>query len=379
MGNPTSYRGATATWFGRQLRSYTKGSTSVSYRYDENGLRTQKTVNGVVHDYYYVGDRLVYEKLGDEDEYFYCYDADGRLAMVERVIISSGAKGYFFTITNAQGDVIGIRSTTGAVIARYSYDAFGKLISTTDNSGNTLPSYSFAYQISVRYRGYYYDSETGLYYLQSRYYDPEVGRFINCDDVHYIGLIKSSLSYNSFAYCWNCPIMFADYFGFIGWPGAIHKQVILKIKEKNPGLEISKTKIVYANGKYGYCDIIDPITGYVWEVKRQTVSKEKAVKQLIKYVNGTYYHNKKLKMKIGKRIKGGSFECDNSFTHYYVSYWYAGDGIIYYDYNKKSNLVPDPVVMEQLAYAAAAYYVILTVITILTGGATAPGYLIPVL
>ena len=173
--------------------------------------------------------------------------------------------------------------------------------------------------------------------------------------------------------------MFADYFGFIGWPGAIHKQVILKIKEKNPGLEISKTKIVYANGKYGYCDIIDPITGYVWEVKRQTVSKEKAVKQLIKYVNGTYYHNKKLKMKIGKRIKGGFFECDNSFTHYYVSYWYAGDGIIYYDYNKKSNLVPDPVVMEQLAYAAAAYYVILTVITILTGGATAPGYLIPVL
>ena len=203
MGNPTSYRGATATWFGRQLRSYTKGSTSVSYKYDENGLRTQKTVNGVVHDYYYVGDRLVYEKLGDEYEYFYCYDADGRLAMVERVIISSGAKGYFFTITNAQGDVVGIRSTTGAVIARYNYDAFGKLISTTDNSGNTLPSYSFAYQISVRYRGYYYDSETGLYYLQSRYYDPETGRFINADDVNYLGATGTQLSYNAFAYCEN--------------------------------------------------------------------------------------------------------------------------------------------------------------------------------
>ena len=213
MGNPTSYRGATLTWFGRQLKSYTKDSTSVSYEYDENGLRTQKTVNGVVHDYYYVGDRLVYEKLGDEYEYFYCYDADGRLAMVERVIISSGAKGYFFTITNAQGDVIGIRSTTGAVIARYNYDAFGKLISTTDDSGNTLPSYSFAYQINVRYRGYYYDSETGLYYLQSRYYDPETGRFLNADDVNFLGATETLLSYNAFAYCENDPVNFLDLFG----------------------------------------------------------------------------------------------------------------------------------------------------------------------
>ena len=217
MGNPTSYRGATATWFGRQLQSYTKGSTSVSYKYDENGLRTQKTVNGVVHDYYYVGDRLVYEKLGDEYEYFYCYDADGRLAMVERVIISSGAKGYFFTITNAQGDVVGIRSTTGAVIARYNYDAFGKLISTTDNSGNTLPSYSFAYQISVRYRGYYYDSETGLYYLQSRYYDPETGRFLNTDAVDFLGATGTQLSYNAFAYCENDVVNKVDPSGKIAF------------------------------------------------------------------------------------------------------------------------------------------------------------------
>lgn len=143
MGNPTSYRGATLTWFGRQLKSYTKGNTSVSYEYDENGLRTQKTVNGVVHDYYYVGDRLVYEKSGDSYELFYCYDADGRLAMVQRVIISSGTTNRFFAITNAQGDVIGLRSTTGAVIARYNYDAFGKLISITDDSGNVLTGNSF--------------------------------------------------------------------------------------------------------------------------------------------------------------------------------------------------------------------------------------------
>ena len=210
MGNPTSYRGATLTWFGRQLKSYTKGNTSVSYEYDENGLRTQKTVNGVVHDYYYVGDRLVYEKSGDSYELFYCYDADGRLAMVQRVIISSGTTNRFFAITNAQGDVIGLRSTTGAVIARYNYDAFGKLISVTDGNGNALTGNNFATQNGVRYRGYYYDSETGLYYLQSRYYDPETGRFLNADDVNFLGATETPISYNAFAYCRNNPVNYSD-------------------------------------------------------------------------------------------------------------------------------------------------------------------------
>ena len=130
--------------------------------------------------------------------------------MVERVIISSGAKGYFFTITNAQGDVIGIRNSTGAVIARYNYDAFGKLISTTDDSGNILTGNSFATQINVRYRGYYYDSETGLYYLQSRYYDPETGRFLNADDVNFLGATETLLSYNAFAYCENDVVNKSD-------------------------------------------------------------------------------------------------------------------------------------------------------------------------
>ena len=135
--------------------------------------------------------------------------------MVERVIISSGAKGYFFTITNAQGDVIGIRNSTGAVIARYNYDAFGKLISITDDSGNILTGNSFATQINVRYRGYYYDSETGLYYLQSRYYDPETGRFLNADDVNYLGATKTLLSYNAFAYCENDPVNKVDPSGHV--------------------------------------------------------------------------------------------------------------------------------------------------------------------
>ncbi|MBR5827037.1 MAG: RHS repeat-associated core domain-containing protein, partial [Clostridia bacterium] len=65
-----------------------------------------------------------------------------------------------------------------------------------------------------RYRGYVYDSETGLYYLQSRYYDPETGRFLNADDVDYIGISGTVISFNSFAYCGNNPIMYVDPTGY---------------------------------------------------------------------------------------------------------------------------------------------------------------------
>ncbi len=76
-----------------------------------------------------------------------------------------------------------------------------------------MASNSIAMLNSVRYRGYVYDSETGLYYLQSRYYDPETGRFLNADDVDYIGFDDSPISYNAFAYCGNNAVNYADYFG----------------------------------------------------------------------------------------------------------------------------------------------------------------------
>ena len=98
------------------------------------------------------------------------------------------------------GDILGIADSAGNLIASYAYDPWGKVLSITGSDiaiGNLNP---------FRYRGYYYDAETGLYYLQSRYYDPEVGRFINCDDVNYIGTTGSEISYNPFAYCKNDPV-----------------------------------------------------------------------------------------------------------------------------------------------------------------------------
>ncbi|MBE6766102.1 MAG: RHS repeat-associated core domain-containing protein [Ruminococcaceae bacterium] len=98
-------------------------------------------------------------------------------------------------------------------MVEYTYDAWGKLLNTVDNSGINLGSIN-----PLRYRGYYYDQETGLYYLQSRYYDPTVGRFINADDISFLGANGTVLSHNLFSFCVNNPINFTDDSGHFGSP-----------------------------------------------------------------------------------------------------------------------------------------------------------------
>lgn len=213
IGNPTNYMGATMTWFARQMQSYSKGGINVTYKYDSDGLRTQKVVNGVEHNYYYVGDQLRYERYSDSYEIYYNYDADGRPCRAYKKDLIAGKNYSYYLITNTRGDVIETRDGDGNVNAKFLYDSWGKLISVTDGNGNTLATDSFAYQISLKYRGYVYDSETGLYYLQSRYYDPETGRFLNADNVNYLGISESILSYNAFVYCENNPMNKNDSLG----------------------------------------------------------------------------------------------------------------------------------------------------------------------
>ena len=215
IGNPTSYMGATMTWNGRKLMSYTDSDTTVTYKYDADGLRTQKTVNGVQYDYYYNNGRLMYEKCGTDYELFYRYDVDGRLFQVVRNRLSDNYKYYHYIITNSFGDVLQIRDGNGNILAKYNYDNWGKLLSITNSSGTAFAENTYPYHMSVRYRGYVYDHETGLYYLQSRYYDPETGRFLNADDMDYIGYSGEDVSYNLFAYCENNPVNNSDPSGMV--------------------------------------------------------------------------------------------------------------------------------------------------------------------
>ncbi len=124
-----------------------------------------------------------------------------------------GGQNYIFS-KNLQGDVIGIYNENRQLVAKYSYNAYGEIMSITDASGNDVSSNSahIANINPFRYRGYYYDTETGFYYLQSRYYDPVVGRFLNADAI--IGANGGIIGYNAFAYCNNNPVMKYDPSGY---------------------------------------------------------------------------------------------------------------------------------------------------------------------
>ena len=88
----------------------------------------------------------------------------------------------YYYITNLQGDVVAIVNSSGTTVVSYVYDAWGRVITTVDNTNINLGEIN-----PLRYRGYIYDQETGLYYLQSRYYNPTWGRFLNADTFVFTG------------------------------------------------------------------------------------------------------------------------------------------------------------------------------------------------
>ncbi len=255
MGNPSSYCGATLDWNGRRLMSYNKDGTSISYEYDSNGLRTSKTVNGVRQEYYYdENGQLLYEIKQGVYELYYKYDADGNLFSITRYRYSDGARHVFYAITNSRGDVIELRENSGAIYATYTYDSWGRCVSVKNSSGNACSVNTVAMQSSIRYRGYVYDYETGLYYLQSRYYDPEVGRFLNADDVDFIGYSGEVLSYNAFAYCENNPVNGLDSTGFFS--GEFHYNSTIEIARNYFNYYVSK---LIASGCQDVDELFPPV------------------------------------------------------------------------------------------------------------------------
>jgi len=197
IGNPLSGGAWSYAWRnGRELASMTSGDTTWYYIYDADGMRTSRTTDGAEYIYEYIGGQLTHMSYGITTMHF-TYDAAGRPATV----IHNGTVYYY--VTNLQGDVVALLDSTGAQVVGYTYDAWGRLLSTTGSKASTLGLYN-----PLRYRGYVYDRETGLYYLQSRYYNPTIGRFINADAFTSTG--QGLLGNNMFIYCLNNPINFVD-------------------------------------------------------------------------------------------------------------------------------------------------------------------------
>ena len=248
IGNPKRYLNVNSsgdiysfTWEnGRQLASGTKGSTSFAYTYNADGLRTKKVVDGVTTEYYWAGSQLammiVNPDLPTEKVLKFYYDTND----IPMCLDFNGTIYYY--ITNLQGDVVALADQYGEVVT-YEYDAWGKPISTYYVAS---PYYDAMQCNPLRYRGYIYDNETGFYYLQSRYYDPVVGRFINSD--RYISTGQGFTGFNMFVYCNNNPVRYYDEFGDES------KEVIYRIDDK--GTEDEHIHVEY-NGKT-YSWYLDP-------------------------------------------------------------------------------------------------------------------------
>ena len=197
------------TWKnGRQLTTLTNGDTSISYGYDSDSVCTTKTVNGVKYTYAYLNGQLMYETRGDA-KFYYSYDANGILYNVRYTLTDGGTEYSYYYTHNSRGDIVGIYNGAGELKAHYEYDAWGNVISITDNNGNAITNPNHIGNLNpFRYRGYYQDTETGLYYLMSRYYDAVTHRFINADGYFQSG--TAILDGNTFAYCGNNPVSRAD-------------------------------------------------------------------------------------------------------------------------------------------------------------------------
>ncbi len=204
IGNPLSYRdGMTLTWkSGRQLSTLQTRGKAVSYEYDADGIRTRKTVDGVTTTYELDGGSVVKETSGTQ-EIYYLYGANGLVGLE-----LNGVSYYY--VRNGQNDIVGILDASGNKVVSYVYDTWGKLVTMTGSMASTVGVAN-----PYRYRGYRYDEESGLYYLQTRYYDPETGRFLNADG--YVTTGQGLLSGNMFAYCLNNPVNMMDPSGeFVG-------------------------------------------------------------------------------------------------------------------------------------------------------------------
>ena len=203
IGNPLTYYGNRVfTWEGRRLVEALVDSNTISFEYNDSGLRTSKTVNGVTTNYYFVDSTLMAEETNGNVT-LYMYNSTGIIGFRYRA--SSYAQNVWDTYLyekNLQGDIVAVYDSNGVKKISYTYDAWGNFTATYHNgaSESTLNN-------PFTYRGYYYDKDLALYYLASRYYDSNTGRFINVD-----GQLNTStiFGYNLFAYCENNPVVRID-------------------------------------------------------------------------------------------------------------------------------------------------------------------------
>lgn len=208
-GNPTTYKGVPYQWdSGRQLRAI---GSDIEYTYGDDGLRTSKTVEGETTTFDWIDGKLVSQSDSIYGTLYFYYNNSGE------IIGFRSDEGEMYTYEkNLQGDITGIIDENGVLVAYYKYDGYGNILAARSDL-NDQKYWELIYANPFRYRGYYQDYETGHYYLQSRYYDAQTGRFLNADALEMIKInYMLGKCSNMFAYCDNNPVNKDDHSGYLG-------------------------------------------------------------------------------------------------------------------------------------------------------------------
>ncbi len=198
------------TWKnGRQLAEIQKGTDAISYIYDDCGIRTSKTVNGVTTNYI-TSNGIIKAEYNDSYSIVYLYDEKSSIigfVYTDKTSAIPTEQTYIYR-KNMSGDIVGILDSNGTEIVKYTYDVWGKVTSISGTAADTLGILN-----PMRYRGYYLDNESELYYVISRYYDSLVGRWLSPEPNVYKAEFDENagfVGYNVYAYCANSPIIYTD-------------------------------------------------------------------------------------------------------------------------------------------------------------------------
>lgn len=221
-GNLISYADTDYSWDqANRLNKIKRNENTYTYTYNSDGIRTSKTINGEKTSYDIVNG-IVRAQYDNENKLYFQYNNGTPIGFVLN-------NTQYFYITNLYDDIVGIVDVSGNLIAKYFYDEWGKLLDIQTGNEDNIEQLSIAKINPLRYRGYYYDNESGMYYLQHRYYNPDLCRFISADSFDYIDNIRT----NAYAYCSNDPINCIDFSGNYnygkeydlskGWKGKILK------------------------------------------------------------------------------------------------------------------------------------------------------------
>ena len=354
-----------------QLLQFSTGGTWTAYTYNAQGIRTEKTTADGWTQYLLDGKNVVGEQT-----------RAGLVTYLRGANLISRRSGeeLNYYLFDAHGDVTELIDSTGAVTHSYRYNAFGEEKDPDPEDTNPF-----------RYCGEYYDAETGTYYLRARHYDPQNGRFTQ-QDTHWNtansiygdnpqrineredGLGLKTYTYvpqisvimqsgNLYVYCINNPIVLCDSLGKFATRGQIHNWVVRDIQLKYEWAGMQRDLMIDYPIGWGFADLINISTGEVWEVKRKTVSEKAALRQLNRYVRNSIHKDslKNLPLHIGGSqgtvIQPGNIDRIAGGTVYHISYWSAGNGIIWYDYTKEDNRVEiriDEIALVLIAIAGVA-------------------------